>query len=43
MTQRGASAMSQAVTVALSQLAMSPLIFRCPPIMLAVALAKDWL
>ena len=43
MTQRGPTAVSHAVTVALDPLQMSPLIFRVPAIMLAVALANDWL
>jgi hypothetical protein len=43
MTQHGSSPVSHAVTVALVPSQMSPLIFRDPAIMLAVALANDWL
>jgi hypothetical protein len=43
MAQHGPTAVSHAVTVALDPLQMSPLIFRVPAIMLAVALANDWL
>jgi hypothetical protein len=43
MAQCGAATVGHAVTVALCTWSMNPLIFRDPAIMLAIALAKDWL
>lgn len=43
MAQRGAATVGHTVTVARRIYPMSPLIFRDPAIMLAIALAKDWL